>query len=340
MAARPTMRDVAAAAGVSLMTVSRVVNGEGGVAAETAARVERAIAELGYQRNDIARHLRQKNRVSRTIGLVVDDLANPFYSIMARAVEDEAYRRGYLVLLGSTNDDPGRERDLVTAFSARQVDGLILVPTSGNQHALARLRTPLVCADRMARGLDVDTVTVDNRGGARQAVTHLLDQGHRRVAYLGDQRDIWTLRERYAGYRDAFNAAGLDVSADLVRHGLRSRTSAAAATAELMTLSDPPTALFCANDLITMGAIDGLGTATREVALVGFDDFPLADKLSPAVTVVSQDPGTVGATAAQLLFSRIDGHPAPPRSVVLMTRFIPRGSGELRWPRRVTSGRT
>ncbi|OLE24010.1 MAG: LacI family transcriptional regulator [Actinobacteria bacterium 13_1_20CM_3_71_11] len=316
------MRDVAAAAGVSLMTVSRVVNGEGGVAAETAARVERAIAELGYQRNDIARHLRQKNRVSRTIGLVVDDLANPFYSIMARAVEDEAYRRGYLVLLGSTNDDPGRERDLVTAFSARQVDGLILVPTSGNQHALARLRTPLVCADRMARGLDVDTVTVDNRGGARQAVTHLLDQGHRRVAYLGDQRDIWTLRERYAGYRDAFSAAGLDVSADLVRHGLRSRTSAAAAT------------------VITMGAIDGLGAATREVALVGFDDFPLADKLSPAVTVVSQDPGTVGATAAQLLFSRIDGHPAPPRSVVLMTRFIPRGSGELRWPRRVTSGRT
>src|SRR2546430_17725025 len=118
MAARPTMRDVAAAAGVSLMTVSRVVNGEGGVAAETAARVERAVAELGYQRNDIARHLRQKNRVSRTIGLVVDDLANPFYSIMARAVEDEAYRRGDPARLRGANHEPARGRALVSAVSA------------------------------------------------------------------------------------------------------------------------------------------------------------------------------------------------------------------------------
>ena len=324
------MRDVALAAGVSLMTVSRVINGESGVAPGTAARVERAVAELGYQRNDIARHLRQKSRTSRTIGLVVDDLANPFYSIMARAVEDEAYRRGYLVLLGSTNDDPARERALVTAFSARQVDGLILVPTSGNQRALAAPGTPVVCADRVARGLDVDTVTVDNRGGARQAVAHLLDQGHRRIAYLGDRRDIWTLRERYAGYRDAYAAARLVPDRTLARHGLRSRPAAATATEELLALPDPPTALFCANDLITMGAIDGLGAGTGRVALVGFDDFPLADKLSPPVTVVSQDPGTVGATAAQLLFSRIDGHAAPPRSVVLMTRFVPRGSGELR----------
>src|SRR2546429_1517411 len=137
MAARPTMRDVAAAAGVSLMTVSRVVNGEGGVAAETAARVERAVAELGYQRNDIARHLRQKNRVSRTIGLVVDDLANPFYSIMARAVEDEAYRRGYPVLLGGTNDDPAPERGPVAAFSPPHGGGLGLVPTPRDQHSPA-----------------------------------------------------------------------------------------------------------------------------------------------------------------------------------------------------------
>src|SRR2546430_4667290 len=150
MAARPTMRDVAAAAGVSLMTVSRVVNGEGGVAAETAARVERAVAELGYQRNDIARHLRQKNRVSRTIGLVVDDLANPFYSIMARAVEDEAYRRGYLVLLRGTNDHPAPERGPVTAVSPPHGDGPLLVPTSGHPHAPAPPRSPPVPAGRKA----------------------------------------------------------------------------------------------------------------------------------------------------------------------------------------------
>jgi LacI family transcriptional regulator len=331
------MREVAAVARVSLMTVSRVVNGDSGVAPETAARVEHAIAELGYQRNDIARHLRQKNRVSRTIGLVVDDLANPFYSVMSRAVEDEAYRRGYLVLLGSTNDDPHRERDLVTAFTARQVDGLILVPTSGNHPALAQIGIPLVCADRLVRGLDVDTVTVDNRSGAMRAVTHLLDHGHRRVAYLGDQRKIWTLKERYAGYRDAFAAAGLDPDPDLTCHGLRSRPDAAIATARLMALADPPTALFASNDLITMGAVDGLGAAARRVALVGFDDFPLADKLTPPITVVSQDPRTIGATAAQLLFSRIEGSTAPARSVVLLTRFVQRGSGELRPPRPVAS---
>src|SRR2546430_4534863 len=142
MAARPTMRDVAAAAGVSLMTVSRVVNGEGGVAAETAARVERAVAELGYQRNDIARHLRQKNRVSRTIGLVVDDLANPFYSIMARAVEDEAYRRGFLVLLVGTHNGPRPGRGTVATFFPPPGGGRILGATLGDHPPACPPRTP------------------------------------------------------------------------------------------------------------------------------------------------------------------------------------------------------
>src|SRR5215469_12663810 len=333
MAARPTMRDVAAAAGVSLMTVSRVVNGEGGVAPETAGRVEQAIVRLGYQRNDLARHLRQRNQVSRTIGLVVDDLANPFYSTLARAVEDEAYRRGYLVLVGSTNNDPRRERAVVTAFTARRIDGLILVPTSGSQSFLKAqlaLGTPVVCADRVARGVAVDTVTVDNRGAARQAVGHLLGQGHRRVAYLGDHRNIWTLRERHAGYLDALAAAGAQADAELIRHGLRTRAHAAHATEQLLALPTPPTALFASNDLITMGALDGLGAAAGRVALVGFDDFPMADKLSPPVSVVSQDSGTLGAAAAQLLFSRIDGLTGPARSVLLLTHFVARGSGEVR----------
>jgi DNA-binding LacI/PurR family transcriptional regulator len=333
VAERPTMRDVAVAAGVSLMTVSRVVNGDGSVAPATAARVEREIARLGYQRNELARHLRQKSQVSRTIGLVVDDLGNPFYSTLARAVEDEAYRRGYLVLVGSTNDDPRRERAVVEAFTARRIDGLILVPTSGSQHFLKAqlaMGTPVVCADRVARGVAVDTVTVDNRAAARQAVSHLLEHGHQKVAYLGDQRRIWTLRERYAGYLDALGAAGIPVDPELVCHGLRSRAHAAEATARLLALERPPTALFASNDLITMGALDGLGAATGRVALVGFDDFPLADKLSPPVSVVSQDAATIGAGAAQLVFSRIDGLTGPPRSVLLSTHFLARGSGEVR----------
>jgi LacI family transcriptional regulator len=160
-------------------------------------------------------------------------------------------------------------------------------------------------------------------------VAHLLDHGHRRVAYLGDHRNIWTLRERHAGYLDALAAAGAPADPELVHHGLRTRAHAARATEQLLALPRPPTALFASNDLITMGALDGLGAAAGRVALVGFDDFPMADKLSPPVSVVSQDAGTLGAAAAQLLFSRLDGATGPARSVLLLTHFLARGSGEM-----------
>ncbi|MBW8803411.1 MAG: LacI family DNA-binding transcriptional regulator [Catenulisporales bacterium] len=330
MAGRPTMKDVARTAGVSLMTVSRVVAGESGVAPRTAARVEEAIKTLGYQRNDIARNLRRKAQDSRTIGLVVDDLANPFFSALARSVEDEAYRRGFLVLVASTNDDAKREREVVSAFCSRQVDGLVLVPTGGNRpffRAQMARGVKVVCVDRPAAGLDVDCVAVDNRAGAGAAIRHLLEQGHRRIAYLGDRQEIWTQRERFAGYEDALAAAGLRVEPDLVRHGLRGHRAAASAISGLMTAAAPPTALFSGNDLVTLGAVEA--GATHRFALVGFDDFLLADKLNPPVSVVSQDPGALGRTAAQLLFGRIEGDAAAPRSVVLATRFIDRGSGAM-----------
>lgn len=328
---RPTMKDVARAAGVSPMTVSRVVSGESGVSPSTAARVERAVRKLGYQRNDNARHLRQKNLGTSTIGLVVDDLANPFYALMARSVEDEAHRRGYVVLVGSTNDEPHREREVIAAFTARQVDGLILVPTIGSHGFLKQpmaAGTQVVCVDRPADGLEVDTVTVDNQAGAQRAVTHLLGHGHTRIAYLGDRYDIWTQAERFAGYRDALAAHGLPIDETLVRHGLRTRKSAGAAVASLRDLPDPPTALFTSNDLITLGVLDA--GHTTPLALVGFDDLPLAERLDPPLTVVSQDPVALGGTAANVLFSRIAGDHSAPRSVVLLTRFIVRESGEKR----------
>ena len=259
---RPTMRDVAEAAGVSLMTVSRVVNWGASVLPETAARVERAIRRLGYQRNDMARQLRRKGQGSQTIGLLVDDLANPFFSALARAVEDEARLRKYVVLIGSSNDDLRREREVVSAFCARQVDGLIVVPVGGNHRFLSAqlaIGTKVVCVDRPAENLKVDTVVVDNRNGAHKAISHLLSHGHRRIAYLGDRRNIWTLQERYAGFCDAFADLGLEPDVSLVRHGLRTGDAAARAAASLMKSADPPTAIFTTNDLITMGATQGLG---------------------------------------------------------------------------------
>lgn len=330
MTTRPTMRDVARAAGVSPMTVSRVVNGEQSVQPETAARVERAIRQLGYQRNDAARNLRRSGQPTLTLGLLVDDIANPFFSALARAVEDAARLRHYVVLIGSSHDSLQREREVVSAFCSRQVDGLIVVPAAGNHRFLADQMargTKVVCVDRPADKLTVDSVLVDNRPATRMAVRHLLDRGHRRIGYLGDREDIWAIRERYAGFRAAFADLGLAPDQALIRHGLRSRAAAARAAAELMSLPEPPTALFASNDLTTMGVIDSGQHAS--LALVGFDEFALADKLSPPISVVAQDPAAIGAAAAQLLFARISGDVSPPRELILRTRLVARGSGEI-----------
>lgn len=226
MTVRPTMRDVARAAGVSPMTVSRVVNGEASVMPETAAKVERAIRRLGFQRNEAARRLRRKGQPTQTIGLLVDDLANPFFAALAAAVEDAARQHNYVVLIGSSNDSLRREREVVAAFCARQVDGLIVVPVAGSHRFLAEelaRGTKVVCVDRPADGLAVDKVLVDNRAGARRAVRHLLDQGHRRIGYLGDREDIWTIQERYAGFYDAFADGGpaerIEIATQLIERG-------------------------------------------------------------------------------------------------------------------------
>jgi LacI family transcriptional regulator len=236
------------------------------------------------------------------------------------------------VLIGSSNDDLRREREVVSAFCARRVDGLLVVPVGGNHRYLRQQMiagTKVVCVDRPAENLAVDTVVVDNRNGAHRAVAHLLGHGHRRIGYLGDHRNIWTLQERYAGFCDAFGERGLTPDPALVKHGLRSGDDAALAAAGLLASGEPPTAIFTTNDLITMGALQGLGTGARTVAVVGFDDFALAERVNPPVTVVAQDPVALGATAAQLLFARIAGDTSPPREVVLLTRLVVRGSGEL-----------
>jgi DNA-binding LacI/PurR family transcriptional regulator len=327
------MRDVAQAAGVSTMTVSRVINGEPSVLPETAARVERAIRRLGYQRNDAARRLRREGQPTQTIGVLVDDLANPFFAALAAAVEVAARLHDYVVLIGSSGNSLRREREVVAAFCARQVDGLIIVPVAGSHRFLRNqlaLGTKVVCVDRPADGLAVDSVLVDNRTGARNAVRHLLGQGHRRIGYLGDREGIWTVQERYAGFRDAFAEAGTEPEPELVRHEVRpDRGGAADLTLALLSLADPPTALFTSNDLITIGAIDALAGRADRIALVGFDEFALADKLTPPVTVVAQDPAALGATAAQLLFARISGDTSPVREVILKTRLVIRGSGEI-----------
>ncbi|TQM15323.1 LacI family DNA-binding transcriptional regulator [Pseudonocardia kunmingensis] len=330
---RPTMRDVAQLADVSFKTVSRVVNDEPGVSAALTVRVRRAIDELGFHPHPGARLLRTDGRTS-AIALLLEDVANPYSAAVQRAVENEARERGVVVFSASIDEDPARERALAREFGGRRVDGLVLAPAGDDQSYLADelpAGTPVVCVDREARDLAVDSVITTNALGAAEGVRHLAAAGHRRIAFLGDRRSIRTAEQRFAGYREALASLGLPLDAGLVVHDLRESADADGAVTALLAGPDPPTALFTAQNLITIGAVRALRRLGAEwaVALVGFDDVLLGDLLSPGITVVAQDPVAIGRTAATLLFSRIGGDTSPPGVRLVPTTLIRRGSGEL-----------
>jgi len=326
---RPTMKDVAALAGVSLSTVSRYVNGDP-TRPHLARRVQDAVDLLGYQRDLTASTLRRADRASASIGLLVTDVGNPFFAAVLRGVEEVARERGSVTMVASSDEDPQRERELAAALTARRVDGLIVVPT-GDDNGYLRDRPaggPLVFIDRPPRYLDADTVLTDNAGGTAAATAHLLRHGHRRVAFLGDRHTVYTAAERLRGYCEAL---GGPAEPDLVRLDLDTADKSRAATELLLDLHRPPTALVTGQNLVTVGALRALRARglQHRVALVGFDDVPLADLLDPGVTVVAQQPALLGRHAATLLFDRIDGYGGASRSVVVPTRLIERGSGEL-----------
>jgi LacI family transcriptional regulator len=329
---RPTIRDVAALAGVSLKTVSRVINSEAGVSATTTARVIAAIDELGFQRNDLARSLRQ-GQTSSTVGLVIEDAANPFYSAIVQAVERAAWERHYLLITATCEEDPQRERELVQSLLRRRVDTLLLVPASGDHTYLARetAGTPVVFLDRPPAGIDADQVLIDNVGGGRDGTAHLLAQGHERIAFIADRGTLYTTGERLKGYREALDRAGLAVVDELVRTGSHDAVQAEGVVAELLALpaGRRPTAVFAGNNRNTVGALRAIARSDRPVALVGFDDFELADLVVPAVTVVRHDSYRMGALAAELAFERLGRPDLPPRRILVPTELVVRGSGEV-----------
>jgi LacI family transcriptional regulator len=328
------MRDVAALAGVSLKTVSRVVNREVTVSPDLARRVEDAIRRLDYRHNTNASNLRRADQKTATIGLLLENLANPYSAALHRAIEDFARQRGFLVFAGSCDEDPQREMHLLRALIERRVDGLIVVPVGDQHDALAQARRnhrPVVFVDRLSAGRDADSVTVDNRAGTTKAIAHLASFGHRRIAFMGDLRSIWTAEERYLGYVEGLAAHGLRLDPTLVRHDLRGIEIAEAVARDLFTQPDAPTAIFAAQNLVTMGVIRALKRMNlhHRIALVGFDDFPLADLLEQPVSVVAQDAARVGCAAAELLFSRLDGERSPAQHIVVPTQLLVRGSGEI-----------
>jgi len=328
------MRDVAALARVGVMTVSRVVNGRGGVGAERAARVWQAIEKLDYRHNVTARHLRLTGQPTATIGVLLEDVANPFAAELLRAVENVVSEQGCLVLCASSDGDADRERALLGAFSTRRVDGLIIVPCGpDHRYLLPELRrgTQVVFADRPAPTVAADTVISDNYGGARRAVNHLMGCGHTRIGFLGDLRKIYTAAERYRGYIEALAAGGVEVDQNLIRRDVHSQQSAEQATRDLLGSHPAPTAIFTAQNLLTIGARTALRAmgAERLIAHVGFDDIPLAELVDPGITVIAQDPPALGELAAQMLLHRRRDPSGEPETVEVPIRLIPRGSGEI-----------
>ncbi|WEH43230.1 LacI family transcriptional regulator [Streptomyces sp. NBC_01218] len=324
---RPTMKDVAARAGVGLKTVSRVVNSEAGVTPDTERRVQEAIDALGFRRNDSARVLRKGRTAS--IGLVLEDLADPFYGPLSRAVEEVARAHGALLINGSSAEDPVREQELVLALCARRVDGLIVIPAGDDHRYLEpeiRAGVATVFVDRPAGMVDADTILSDSFGGAREGVAHLVAHGHRRIGFIGDQPRIHTTTERLRGYHAAMADAGITVDEAWVSLGTTAPERVRAAAEGMLAGPEPVTALFAGNNRVTVTAVRVLAERERPVALVGFDDIELGDLLG--ITVIAQDPAAVGRTAAEHLFRRLEGAGHSTARVELPTTLVARGSGE------------
>jgi LacI family transcriptional regulator len=307
------------------MTVSRALRDDPTVLPETRARVLAAAQDLGYRRNELARTLRVGGS-SGMVGLLVTNLANPFYAQLALGVETVSGARGFKVVLSNTGDDVDRERELVNDLATRRVDGMVVVPAGDDQRHLDPTRVggvPVVLVARPPRGIDVDCVLLDDFGGTYRATTRLLLEGHERIGFLGPPA-AWTSAERLRGFHAAIADAGMSRDVSLERCHQREVPEAEAAMRELLSLPEAPTAFFCANSRNTIGAYRALRAAGLRRALSGFDDFELADVLDLPVRVVAYDTAAIGHQAAELLLQRIDAaassvDAAPARRVVLPT---------------------
>ncbi|MEP6812415.1 MAG: LacI family DNA-binding transcriptional regulator [Actinomycetota bacterium] len=314
---RPTLAQVAEFAGVSLKTASRAVNGEYGVAPATSDRVLAAARSLGFRPNLLARSL-ASGRPSAAVGLVIPNVADPFFAELVGGVERALASRGLQLVIASHHDDPVAQRAIVRALVERRVDGLLLVPAPGDASYLqADIDHGLVVVslDRPVVGVDIDTVVADNRRASTGAVRELIAAGHRRIALLADNSDLWTMQERMAGYRSALAEAGIAEDPSLVCPDCASRPCGPLIAA-LLASDDPPTAVFAAHNATGRDVLRAARTAGVEIALVVFDEARDSDLLSAPPQVLRSNPEQLGKAAAEMALERLDGLRSPARLVV------------------------
>lgn len=331
--ARPTLDTVAEAAGVSPKTVSRVIRGEEYVSAATAERVLAAAAAVGFRPNALARAFREGAKLA-TVGLVTGDVANPFYSRIASGAEHALREPAYSLLTASNDEDAERERRIIGELIEQRVGGLLVVTADNDHSRLERERTlgtPTVFLDREPVGVEADSVVLDNRRGMRVAVEHLLQEGHRRIALIGDLSRLSTHRARVDGYAEAMRSAGIRGWEANIRSDTHDSTAASRAVNELLDTGDPPTALVATNNRIMLGVLRALTPIDSPPAIVGFDNFDLADVLG--ITVVSSSPEEMGKIGAEEILARILGDDSPARHHVIPANLIVRASSLRSAPR-------
>lgn len=329
---RTTVVEVAEAAGVSKSTVSLVLQGSPLVNEATRARVQAAIRDLGYVYNRGAANLRQSR--SQIIGIVVNDLTNGFFAELAVGVDTVVQSAGFVQFLSNTGESPDRQREVIASMLEHGISGLIISPARGTTSAdlkqVIASGIPVVVVVRSVTGAKTSSVMSDNRNGAAEAVQHLIDLGHRRIAFLGGFHDTGVFSERCAGYRDALAKAGIEFDYDLIISSAPSRAGGVAAVERALMMANPPTAALCMNDAVAFGVCDGLRTRRIEpgsgFSVIGFDDVIEAKTGVPALTTVSVDPQGMGRKAAQLLLRHINSGDIEPEAIVSPVRLVVRES--------------
>jgi LacI family transcriptional regulator len=307
-----TIYDIAEKAGVSAMTVSRVINNNGRISEATRKRVRKVMEELHYIPNSMARSLvLQKTKI---LSLLITDITNPFYTTIARGAEDAAKKSGFRLLFGNSDEDYIKEKDYVDMILSTRVDGVLFAPTGDhsleNLQKLQKHNIPFVLLDRDIPGIDADIVLGDSKEGARKLVEHLIELGHRRIVLINGSPDVSTARLRQMGYRESHTLRGLEVDESLIIHANFRDFHDESALSALLQMDEPPTAIFAANNLLAVGVIQALRQqglrVPQDISVVCFDDFGHADAINPFLTLASQPAYQFGSLGMQLLIERIE----------------------------------